>query len=59
MIPSMPRHLAPTKVLLIADRRPESPDPRAESIRRYRLARIRLDRSRVTAPPIVRRVTPA
>jgi hypothetical protein len=51
----MPRSLSPTKVLLIADGRFESRDPRAASIRRYRLARMRLDPDRVPAPPRIMR----
>jgi hypothetical protein len=43
MILAMTRPLTPSKVLLVADRRSAPPGRRDTPIRRYRLARLRLD----------------
>ncbi|MDQ6818245.1 MAG: hypothetical protein M3018_12685, partial [Actinomycetota bacterium] len=51
----MPRPLSPTKVLLVADRRADARDPKAATIRRYRLARMRLDGGRSSPPPRIAR----
>jgi hypothetical protein len=40
---SMTRPTAPSKVLLVADRRADDHDPGAGAVRRYRLARLRFD----------------
>lgn len=45
----MTRPAATSRVLLIADRRPTAPDSTGVPVRRYRLARLRLD-GRPTAP---------
>jgi len=39
----MPRPITSSKVLLVADRRAVTPQPGAARVRRYRLARVRLD----------------
>ncbi len=43
MILAMIRTLTPSKVLLVRDRRVASSGPGAAQVRRYRLARLRLD----------------
>ncbi len=43
IILAMTRPAPSSRVLLIADRRPIAADPRGVSVRRYRLARLRLD----------------
>jgi len=43
MILAMTRPITPSKLLLVADPRPGSPEPTSAPIRRYRLARIRFD----------------
>ena len=49
MIPSMTRPITASKVLLVGDRRGEADTAAGIPIRRYRLARLRLD-SRPTGP---------
>jgi len=43
MMRGMARPTQSSKVLLVADRRAVSPQPSAARVRRYRLARVRLD----------------
>jgi hypothetical protein len=45
----MPRTITSSKVLLVADRRAASSGPAAAPVRRFRLARLRLD-GRAAAP---------
>jgi hypothetical protein len=39
----MTRTSPPSKVLLVADRRPVASEPRGAAVRRYRLARLRFE----------------
>lgn len=43
MMLAMTRPTTPSKLLLVADPRPVSPDSDAAPVRRYRLARLRLE----------------